>query len=61
VLAFVAIGRAIDLAAGTATSTQAGVVAPGVVTPTSLASTTKRTASAPASITTTAVTSTHAS
>jgi hypothetical protein len=62
VFAFVAIGRAIDLAAGAASGAQAGVVAQGAVTPTSLALATKRSATAPAaSITTQAVTSTHAS
>jgi hypothetical protein len=62
VFAFVAIGRAIDLAAGAASGAQAGIVAQGAATPTSLTSTTKRSASAPvASITTQAVTTTHAS
>lgn len=62
VLTFVAIGRAIDLTAGAATSAQPGVAVQGVVTSPSLPSTNKRSASAAAaSLTTTAVTSTHAS
>ena len=62
VFAFVAIGRAIDLAAGAASTTPAGVVAQAGATSPSLASVTKRSAAAPgASITTQAVTSTHAS
>jgi hypothetical protein len=62
VFAFVAIGRAIDLTSGTATTAQTGAVAQSAASPASSSSASNRSASvSAASGTTTAVTSTHAS